>query len=292
MITQRTGVSGGAGKYGALPRGSSAWARPVLLGIAAVAAFLYAWNMAKGRARALLLGGRQEHVGELEGLLLRRLRPQSHHHDRQAGRLVPAAGAVRPDLRLPSLGLSRCHRSSKASSRSWSCTGSSAEWAGVTPGLLAAALFTLTPIAASMFGHSMEDGALTLCLVLAADAYQRAVMEARLRSLIWFRGVGGARLPGEDDASLDDPARAGHRLPVSPHLRRCGAASGSSAWPALVMLAVSLSWIALYTFTPASDRPLRRRLDRQQRRGDGLRLQRPPSPSASAFPAPSRPAQA
>src|SRR5450631_4072510 len=40
-------------------------------------------------------------------------------------------------------------------------------WAGVVPGLLAAGIFTLTPIAASMFGHSMEDGALTMCLVLA-----------------------------------------------------------------------------------------------------------------------------
>ena len=49
-------------------------------------------------------------------------------------------------------------------------------WAGVAPGLLAAGIFTLTPIAASMFGHSMEDGALTMCLVLAADAYQRAIM--------------------------------------------------------------------------------------------------------------------
>ena len=54
-------------------------------------------------------------------------------------------------------------------------------WAGVVPGLLAAGIFALTPIAASMFGHSMEDGALTLCLVLAADSYQRAVMDARLR---------------------------------------------------------------------------------------------------------------
>ena len=53
------------------------------------------------------------------------------------------------------------------------------------PGLLAAAVFTLTPIAASMFGHSMEDGALTMCLVLAADAWMRAVTEGRLRSLVW-----------------------------------------------------------------------------------------------------------
>src|SRR5258708_24399546 len=58
-------------------------------------------------------------------------------------------------------------------------------WAGVTPGLAAAGIFTLTPIAASMFGHSMEDGALTMCLVLAAAAYPRPVLARRLRSLAW-----------------------------------------------------------------------------------------------------------
>jgi len=47
-------------------------------------------------------------------------------------------------------------------------------WAGPVPGLLAAGIFAATPIAASMFGHSMEDGALTMCLVLAADSWQRA----------------------------------------------------------------------------------------------------------------------
>jgi 4-amino-4-deoxy-L-arabinose transferase-like glycosyltransferase len=58
-------------------------------------------------------------------------------------------------------------------------------WAGPVPGLLAAGIFGATPIAASMFGHSMEDSALTMCLVFAADSWQRALMEARLRSLIW-----------------------------------------------------------------------------------------------------------
>ena len=127
-------------------------------------------------------------------------------------------------------------------------------WAGVTPGLLAAALFTLTPIAASMFGHSMEDGALTLCLVLAADAYQRAVMEARLRSLIWSGVWVGLGFQAKMiQAWMVLPALAIGYLVAAP--APLGAASGSWAWPGVVMLAVSLSWIALYTFTPASDRP-------------------------------------
>ena len=58
----------------------------------------------------------------------------------------------------------------------------------------------------------------------------------------------------------------------------------------VVMLAVSLSWIALYTFTPGQRPALRGRVHRQQRGRHGLRLQRPgalrhqlrPVPSASA----------
>lgn len=37
-----------------------------------------------------------------------------------------------------------------------------------------ASIFVVTLVAVSMFGHSMEDGALTMCLVLAADSCQRA----------------------------------------------------------------------------------------------------------------------
>jgi 4-amino-4-deoxy-L-arabinose transferase-like glycosyltransferase len=127
-------------------------------------------------------------------------------------------------------------------------------WAGPVPGVLAAGIFALTPIAASMFGHSMEDGLLTMSLVLAADAYQRAVMEARLRSLIWsgfWVGVGfQAKML---QAWMVLPALAlGYLLfaPARPWRR-----IGQVAAAGVVMLAVSLSWVALYTFTPAQDRP-------------------------------------
>jgi 4-amino-4-deoxy-L-arabinose transferase-like glycosyltransferase len=115
-------------------------------------------------------------------------------------------------------------------------------WAGVVPGLLAAAIFTLTPIAASMFGHSMEDGALTMCLVLAADAYQRSVTQARLRSLIWA-GLGfQAKMM---QAWIVLPALAvGYLVAASAPLRRRLWQLGVAE---VVMLAVSLSWIALYT---------------------------------------------
>jgi 4-amino-4-deoxy-L-arabinose transferase-like glycosyltransferase len=58
-------------------------------------------------------------------------------------------------------------------------------WTGESgTALLAAGIFTLTPIVASTFGHSgLEDNALTMCLVLATDAFGRALAGGRLRSL-------------------------------------------------------------------------------------------------------------
>jgi len=127
-------------------------------------------------------------------------------------------------------------------------------WAGVHAGLFAAGIFALTPVAASMFGHAMEDGALTMCLVLAADAYQRAVGDGRLRSLAWcgfWVGVGFQTKMLQ--AWIVLPALAVGYLVAAPVSlpRRVRHVLIATA----VTLAVSLSWIALYTFTPAADRP-------------------------------------
>jgi 4-amino-4-deoxy-L-arabinose transferase-like glycosyltransferase len=112
----------------------------------------------------------------------------------------------------------------------------------------------LTPVVTSMFGHAMEDGALTMCLVLAVDAYQRAVNHARLRSLllagVWV-GVGFQCKMLQ--AWMIVPALAVGYLVLAPaswkrrllHLLAAGA----------VLVAVSFSWIMLYTVTPAADRP-------------------------------------
>src|SRR5437773_5854432 len=62
-------------------------------------------------------------------------------------------------------------------------------WAGPSAGLLASALFAITPIIAVMFGHTtMEDPALTMCLILAAACWQKAADAARLRPLLLAGG--------------------------------------------------------------------------------------------------------
>ncbi|GAA4535010.1 ArnT family glycosyltransferase [Amycolatopsis samaneae] len=127
-------------------------------------------------------------------------------------------------------------------------------WLGAAAGLLAAGLFAFTPIVASMFGHAMEDGALTLCLLLAADAFVIAMTRARTRWLvlaaIWV-GIGFQAKMLE--AWMVVPAFVVTYLLVAPGTwwRRAGQLAIAGA----VLAAVSLSWVLLYTVTPARDRP-------------------------------------
>ncbi|MGD0555154.1 MAG: glycosyltransferase family 39 protein [Streptosporangiaceae bacterium] len=235
------------------PDGQPSWARPVLLGIAAVAALLYAWNIVDAGLAPFYSVAVKSMSVSWKAFIFGAFDPNATITiDKLAGSFLPQALSARIfgfhpwSLALPQviegvisvLAMYRIVR----------------RWAGVMPGLVAAALFTLTPIAASMFGHSMEDGALTMCLVLAADSYQRAVGEARLRSLIWagvWIGLGfQAKML---QAWMVLPALAIGYLVCAP------AGLGRRVWQTsvagVIMLAVSLSWIALYTFTPASDRP-------------------------------------
>jgi 4-amino-4-deoxy-L-arabinose transferase-like glycosyltransferase len=233
------------------PEGQPGWARPILLGIAALAALLYAWNIADSGYALLYSSGVQYMSHSWKGFLYGAL--NSHQTlDKLAGSFLPQALSARIfgyhawSLALPQvvegvicvLVMYRMVR----------------RWAGVVAGLLAAGIFTLTPIAASMFGHSMEDGALTMCLVLAADAFQRAVPDGRLRPLIWSGVWVGLGFQAKMlEAWMVLPALAAAYLLFAPgtvrrRLARLGAAG-------VVMLAVSMSWVALYTFTPAHDRP-------------------------------------
>jgi 4-amino-4-deoxy-L-arabinose transferase-like glycosyltransferase len=127
-------------------------------------------------------------------------------------------------------------------------------WAGPGTGLLAAGIFTLTPVVASMFGHTMEDGALTTCSVLAASACQRAVDGARLRALLlagFWVGLGFQAKMLMAWAVLPAFAIAYLVAAPAPLARRVGhlAAAG------VVVLAVSASWMLLVALTPSAGRP-------------------------------------
>ena len=235
------------------PADQPRWARPVLLGIAALAALLFAWNITQDGLAPFYSVAVKSMSVSWKAFFYGAFDPKATITiDKLAGSFAPQALSARIFGYHPwSLALPQVIEGVIATLAMYRVVR---RWAGPVPGLLAAGIFALTPIAASMFGHSMEDGLLTMCLVLAADAYQRAVMEARLRSLLWsgfWVGVGfQAKML---QAWMVLPALViGYLLfaPTRPWRRiwQTGVAG-------LVMLAVSLSWIALYTFTPAQDRP-------------------------------------
>jgi 4-amino-4-deoxy-L-arabinose transferase-like glycosyltransferase len=236
------------------PADQPPWARPALLGVAALAAVLYAWNLADTRFQAYYSMAVRGMTGSWSAFLFGAVDPAgSVTIDKVPGFLWPQAlsalvfGFHPWALMLPQvvegvvsvLVLYRVVR----------------RWAGPVPGLIAAAVFTLTPITAVMFGHSlMEDPALTMCLILAADAWQRAADTGRLRWLllagIWV-GVGFQAKMLQAWAVL--PAFTLGYLVVAPvplrtRLRQLAIAGAAT-------LAVSAVWVALVTLTPAANRP-------------------------------------
>jgi 4-amino-4-deoxy-L-arabinose transferase-like glycosyltransferase len=129
-------------------------------------------------------------------------------------------------------------------------------WTGrADTALLAAGIFTLTPIVASTFGHSgLEDNALTMCLVLATDAFQRAVSAGRLRALalsgFW---IGMAFQTKMVQAWAVVPVFALVYLICAPHgvVKRIRHTLVGGA----VTLAASLWLMVVVQLTPAADRP-------------------------------------
>lgn len=235
------------------PEDQPPWSRPVLLAIATLAAALYAWNITSSGYAYFYSTAVKSMSVSWKAFFYGALDPGATITiDKLAGSFVPQALSARIfgfhewSLTLPQviegvISVLVMHRVVR-------------RWAGPVPAVLAAGLFTLTPVVASMFGHPMEDGALTMCLVLAADSYQRAVVEGRLRSLLlagmWV-GLGFQAKMME--AWIVLPALAlGYVFTATPTLRR---RLLHLLLAGVVAAAVSFSWILLYTLTPANDRP-------------------------------------
>jgi 4-amino-4-deoxy-L-arabinose transferase-like glycosyltransferase len=236
------------------PAGQPPWARPALLAVAALAAVLYAWQIGDSQYNEYFSTAVRSMTQSPTAFLYGTVDPTSSITiDKVPGFLWPQAvsalvfGFHPWALTLPQvvegvvsvLVLYRVVR----------------RWAGPVAGLLAAAVFALTPITAVMFGHTlMEDPALTMCLIIAADAWQGAVGSGRLRPLVlagvWV-GLGFQAKMLQAWAVL--PAFAAVYLLVAPtglrtRLRQLAVAG-------LVTVAVSASWILVATLTPAADRP-------------------------------------
>ncbi|MGK4583847.1 ArnT family glycosyltransferase [Kitasatospora sp. HPMI-4] len=235
------------------PDGQPGYARPALLGIAALAAVLYAWDINHSQYHAFYADAVRSMTESWKAFFFGSFDPANTITlDKLPGFLWPQALSARLfgfhpwALTLPQviegvlavLVLYRVVR----------------RWAGANAGLLAAAAFTLTPVAAGLFRTAVEDAAFTLLLLLAADAAQRAAQSGRLRPLllsgVW---VGLAFQTKMLEAWAVLPALAAVYLVSAPvTLRR---RFGHVALAGLVTVAVSASWMLAVTLTPAKDRP-------------------------------------
>jgi 4-amino-4-deoxy-L-arabinose transferase-like glycosyltransferase len=236
------------------PPDQPAWARPALLAVAGAAAVLYAWNLGDARPDMFYSNAVRSMTESWRAFWFGAADPAgSITIDKVPGALWPQALSARIfgfhpwALLLPQviegvvsvLVLYRVVR----------------RWTGPAAGLVAAGAFACTPVIAVMFSHSTQaEPALTMCLILAADAWQRAAGTARLRSLmlagVWV-GVGFQAKMLEAWAVL--PVFAVVYLivaPVAVHTRWAHVALAG-----VVTAAVSLSWMAVVAFVPPDSRP-------------------------------------
>ncbi|GAB2688643.1 ArnT family glycosyltransferase [Kitasatospora kifunensis] len=235
------------------PEGQPAYARPALLGIAALAGLLYFWGIGQSTYHTFYADAVRSMTESWKAFVFGSYDPANTITlDKLPGFLWPQAVSARIfgfhpwALTLPQaiegvLSVLVLYRAVR-------------RWAGANAALLAAAAFTLTPVLAGLFRTAVEDPLFTLLLLLAADAAQRAAATARLRTLlmagVWV-GLSFQAKMLESWAVL--PALAAVYLIAAPtKLRRRLAHIGLAG---LVTLVVSASWVLLATVTPAQDRP-------------------------------------
>ncbi|WBO62323.1 ArnT family glycosyltransferase [Streptomyces camelliae] len=235
------------------PHGEPAYARPVLLVLVVLAAVLFTWGIDRSTYHTFYASAVRSMTQSWKAFFYGSFDPgNSITLDKLPGFLWPQALSARIfgfhpwSVTLPQvlegvaslLVLYRLVR----------------RWAGVHAALIAGAAFLVTPVAIGLFRTSVEDPMFTLCLLLAAEATQRAARDGRLRPLVmagvWI-GVGFQAKMLEAWVVLPALALV-HLLSAPLPLRRRLAHLGVSA---LVMTAVSASWMVAVTLTPAQNRP-------------------------------------
>jgi 4-amino-4-deoxy-L-arabinose transferase-like glycosyltransferase len=242
-----------ANRRSVLPEGAPRWERPALAAVLAVATVLYAWGIGNaalhpfygaairsmaGGWRAFFFGGLDTHG--------------SISIDKLPGAFWPDAvsvwlfgphtwAAALPQVVEGVLTVWLLHRIVRA-------------WAGPLAALIAALVLTLTPVTVVLNRATIPDTALTLLLVAAAGALQKAVRTERLLPLItcgiW---VGLAFQAKMLQAWLVLPVFAVVYQIVAPGapLKRALRFLLGGA----VALAVSCFWVLIAWATPVADRP-------------------------------------
>jgi 4-amino-4-deoxy-L-arabinose transferase-like glycosyltransferase len=235
------------------PAGEPAYARPALLVIIVLAAVLYAWGIDHSQYHTFYANAVRSMTESWKAFFYGSFDPgNSITLDKLPGFLWPQALSARlfgfhpwalilPQVLEGVASLLVLHRLVR-------------RWAGIHAALIADTAFLVTPVAVGLFRTGVEDPAFTLCMLLAAEATQRAARDGRLRPLllagVWV-GLGFQAKMLEAWAVL--PALALVYVMSAPiALRRRLAHLALSA---VVMTAVSVSWMLAVTLTPAEDRP-------------------------------------
>ncbi|MFM9610735.1 ArnT family glycosyltransferase [Streptomyces niveiscabiei] len=235
------------------PSDQPAYARPALLGLLALAAVLYTWGIDHSSYHAFYADAARSMSENWKAFFYGSFDPgNSITLDKLPGFLWPQALSARVfgfhpwALVLPQVieGMVSVLVLHRLVSR----------WAGVNAALVACTAFLLTPVSVGLFRTAVEDPAFTMCVLLAAEATQRAARDGRARTLVvagvWV-GVGFQSKMLEAWAVL--PALAVVYLVSAPiPLRRRVVHLGVAG---VVMAAVSVSWMVAVTLVPAKDRP-------------------------------------
>jgi 4-amino-4-deoxy-L-arabinose transferase-like glycosyltransferase len=235
------------------PEDQPRWARPLLLLVAAAAATIYTWGINHAQLHSFYAPAVKSMSVSWKAFFYGGYDPQaSISLDKLPGAFQLQALSARifgfhtwsvilPQVIAAVLAVLVIYRAVR-------------RWHGPLAGLLAAVFLATTPIVAALAHSQISDGILIVLLVLAADAWQRAVATGRLRSLLlsgfW---VGCAFQTKMVQAWGVLPALAIAYLIAAPiPLRK---RLGHLGLAGLVTVAVSFWQVALYAVTPVSARP-------------------------------------
>jgi len=242
------------------PAGQPGWARPALLGVAAVAAVAYAWGVAGASIEPFYGAAARSMAGSWHDFVFGAFDPAGTITvDKLPGALWVQALSLRlfgfhlwalvlPQVAEGVLTVLALYRAVR-------------RLAGPVAGLTAAAVLAVTPITVLLGRGNVSDSLLILLLVLAADATSAALSASAAPgagALRWLLlaglWVGLAFQTKMIQAWLVLPALAAAYLLAGPAARlrtRCA----HVALAGLVTAVVSLSWMTAVTLVPGHDRP-------------------------------------
>ena len=229
------------------------WVLPLLAATLTLAFVLYTWNIGYSGLSTYYAASVKSMLENPRAVFFGALDPEATVTlDKLAGFLVPQAlsasifGFHAWALSLPQVieGLVTILASYVIGTR----------WRGPAFGLAIAAVMAVTPMLAAMFGRPMEDGMLTMCMVLSFAAWQRALIR---RSVLWLC-VSGLWIAVGFQAKM---LQAWLILPALliaylicaaiPVRRRIWHLAVAGA----VTLVLSLSWMTAIQLVPAGQRP-------------------------------------